>query len=210
MQRRSVRSEKIDITENPVVKLDSLWMLLERARQEEENSVQERFIHECRIHPDFLVVLTNDRQLQELEQFCKNPSEFCIFSIDPTFNVFKDMILLTVTVYKNLKLAQRKTGKPPVFIGPVLLHQNHEWKTFSKCALCLITEQPSLAGIQTYGSDREKALTDGFKRNSQFAFGLHRFINFKKHIERSYQKVNSMVRQKVILCLKYLVDKKEN
>ena len=71
-------------------------MLLERARREKENSLQERFIRECRTHPDFLVVLTNDRQLQDLEHFCANPSEFCVFSVDPTFNVFKDMISLVV------------------------------------------------------------------------------------------------------------------
>ena len=82
--RGSVPSEKVGSTENPVVNLDSLWMLLERARREEENSLQERFIRECRIHPEFLVVLANDRQLQKLEHFCTNPSEFCVFSVDPT------------------------------------------------------------------------------------------------------------------------------
>ena len=104
------------------MKLDGLWMLLERARRDEENSLQERYIHECRIHPDFLVVLANNRQLQELEHFCTNPFEFCVFSVYPTLDVFKDMISLTGTVYKNLKLAQKKTGKPPVFTGPVSNH----------------------------------------------------------------------------------------
>ena len=121
--RRSVPYEKVGSTENTVVKLDSLWMLLERARRKEENSLQEKLIRECRVHPNFLVVLTKDRQLQELEHFCTNPSEFCVFSVDATFNVFKDMISLIVTVYKNLKLAQKKTGKAPVSIEPVLLHQ---------------------------------------------------------------------------------------
>ena len=51
--RRSVPSEKVGSTENPVVKLDSLWLLLERALREEENPLQERFICECCIHPDF-------------------------------------------------------------------------------------------------------------------------------------------------------------
>ena len=104
--RGLVPSEKVGSTENKVVKLDSLWMLLERARREEENSLQEKIIRECRIHPDFLVVLANYRQLQELEHFCTNSSEFCVFSVDPAFNAFKDMISLTVTVYKNLKLAK--------------------------------------------------------------------------------------------------------
>ena len=55
---------------------------------------------------------------------------------------------------------------------------------FSKFPHCLTTEQPSLARIQAYGSDGEKALTDDFKRNFQFAFGLPCFIYFKKNIEK--------------------------
>ena len=50
---------------------------------------------------------------------------------------------------------------------------------FSKFAHCLVVEHPSLACIQAYGSDEEKALTDGFKRNLQFASGLRRFVHFK-------------------------------
>ena len=40
----------------------------------------------------------------------------------------------------------------------------------------LLREQPSLAGIQVYGTDEEKVLTYGFKRNFQLAFGLHFFF----------------------------------
>ena len=177
--RRSVPSEKVG-TENTVVKLDSLWMLLERVCREDGNSLQEKFIRKCRLHPDFLVVLANDRQLQELEHFSTNPSEFCVFSVGPAFNVFKDIISLIVTVYKILKLPQKRTGKPPVFIGPVLLQQNSEWKMPFEFAHCLIVEHPSLTCIQAYGLDGEKALTDGFKRNLQFACGLRCFIHFKK------------------------------
>ena len=169
-------------------------MLLDRVRREEENSLQEKFIRECRIHPVFLVLLANDLQLQELEHFCANHSEFCVFSVDPSFNVFKDKISLTVTLYKDLKLAQMKTGNPQVFIGPALLHQNSKWKTFSKFAHYLITEQLSLAGIQGCGSDGEKVSTDGFKGNFQFAFGLRCFIDFKKNIEKelSERKFNGL------------------
>ena len=118
--RRSVPSEKVGSTENPVVKLDSLWLLLERARREEENPLQERFIREYCIQPDFLSSTSKWSAIAIIrEQICTNPSEFCAFSVDRTFNAFKDMISLTVTVYKNLKLDQTKTGKTPVFIGVI-------------------------------------------------------------------------------------------
>ena len=94
--------------------------------------------------------------------FCINHSGFYVLSDDPTLNVLKDMILLTVTVHKNLKLLKkRKLENPQYLLDPC---QNSERKMFPKFAHCLITEQP-LAGIQSYGSDGEKALTDGFKRN---------------------------------------------
>ena len=138
--------------------------------------------------------------------FCINHSEFCVLSDDPTLNVLKDMILLTVTVHKNLKLAQKKkTWKPPVFTGPMLLHQNSDWKMFPKFAHCLITEQP-LAGIQSYGSDGEKALTDGFERNFQFAFGMRCFIHFKKIIERelSERKFNGSSKSDFMLEIRWV------
>ena len=193
--RRSIPSQKVGSIENTVVKLDRIWMLLERARWEEENSLQEKFIRECCIHPDFLVVQANDLQLQELEHICTNPSEFC--------QCIQRYDLINSDCVQEFKFSSKKTGKPLVFIGPVLLHQNSERKTFSKFSHCLITEQPSLPDIQAHGSDGQKALTDLFKRNFQFTFGLRCFRS-------SYQKGNSMVSQKVILCLKYLVNKKEN
>ena len=107
---------------------------------------------------------------------------------------------------QEFKVTQKKkTGKPPVFTGPVLLHQNSERKMFPKFAHCLITEQP-LAGIQSYGSDGEKALTDGFKRNFQFAFGLRCFIHFKKIIVRelSERKFNGSSKSDFMLEIRWV------
>ena len=109
--------------------LNSMWTLLERAKREEEVSKESVFIGECTIHPDLFVVLANDRQLQGLAQFCTSPKEFCVFGIDPTFNIFDRYISLKVTTYRNLKLESKQTGDPPVFIGLLLMHQRKDWKT---------------------------------------------------------------------------------
>ena len=51
--------------------------------------------------------------------FCINHSEFYVLSDDPTLNVPKDMILLTVTVHKNLKLLKkRKLENPQYLLDP--------------------------------------------------------------------------------------------
>jgi hypothetical protein len=166
------------------VRLDSVWTLLERAKREEDESKDSVFIRECSIHPALFVVLANDQQLDELVQFCTNPRSFCVLGIDPTFNIFDRNISLTVTTYRNLKLENSKTGKPPVFVGPLLMHQRKDWQTFSKFAHSLKTARPDLEGILACGTDGEKALIDGFKRNLRFALFLRCFIHFKDNVKR--------------------------
>ena len=169
---------------NKHIDLNNVWILLERAKREEETSKETLFIRECSIHPDLFIVLANDRQLQQITQFCTNPNEFCIFGIDPTFNIFDKNISLTVTTYRNLGLENTSTNKPPVFIGPLLMHQRKDWKTYSKFAHALITQKPQLEGMLACGTDGEKALIDGFKRSLHFAIFLRCFLHFKDNIKR--------------------------
>ena len=96
-------------------------------------------------------------------QFCTNPKEYSVLGIDPTFNTFDWNISLTVTMYRNLRLENPKTGKAPVFVGPLLMHQRKDWKTYSKFAHALVTLKPELEGVLSIGTDGEKALIDGFK-----------------------------------------------
>ena len=55
---------------------DTMWMLLQKAKRNESIAKSSLFIRECRVHPDFFVVLASDRQLEKLVQFCTNPQEF--------------------------------------------------------------------------------------------------------------------------------------
>ena len=166
------------------VTIENVWTLLERAKREEEHSKDSIFIRECAVHPDLFLVLANDRQLEELSQFCTNSEEFSIFGVDPTFNIFDRNISLTVTTFRNLKLVNPNTDKSPVFIGPLLMHQHKDWRTFSKFAHTIITAKPELEGILAIGTDGEKALIDGFKRNFRYAVFLRCFIHFKDNIKR--------------------------
>ena len=169
---------------NEQTEINTIWELLENAKREEKNGKDSVFIRECRIHPDFLVILASDRQLQDLKHFCTNPHEFCIFGVDPTFNIFEENISLTVTTYRNLKLHKDATKKPPVFIGPVLMHQRKDWKTYARFANSLTIECPELEGLLACGTDGEKALIDGLKRNFRFALFLRCFIHFKDNVQR--------------------------
>ena len=92
-----------------------MWVILEKAKKEEVEFSELKFIRDFRMHPSFSVVLSLERQLDDAVNFCTNPKEFSVFSIDPTFNIFNDNISLTVTTYRNLKLENPSTGQAPVF-----------------------------------------------------------------------------------------------
>ena len=100
------------------------------------------------------VLLTNDKQLNDLKRFCCDSQQFSIFGIDPTFNLGDFSV--TVTTYRHLQLVERNTKKPPVFLGPMLVHQR---KTTQSYASNLVGLCPQLVSIQAIGTDGEKACT---------------------------------------------------
>ena len=106
-----------------------------------------------------------------------------MFSIDLTFNIFNGNISLTVTTYRYLKLENPSTGQAPVFLGPLLMHQKKDWKPYSRFANCLVTEKPEISALLACGTDGEKAVADGFKKNVPYAIFLRCFIHYKKIIE---------------------------
>ncbi len=141
-------------------------------------------IRECKIHPSLYIVLASDKQLKQVAQFCTNPREFAVYSIDPTFNVFEKNISLTVTSYRNLRLVSKQTNKSPVFIGPMMMHQKKDWKTYFHFGHSLLAENQDLEGILACGTDGEKALIDGLKKSFRFAVFLRCFLHMKDNIKR--------------------------
>lgn len=99
------------------IQLDGLWVLLERAKREEELTKANLFIRECVIHPSLLVILASDRQMTELQQFCKHPAEFSVLSVAPTFNIFDKNLSLTVTTYRNLRLTKKTQASHQCLLG---------------------------------------------------------------------------------------------
>ena len=89
-----------------------------------------------------------------------------------------------MTTYRNLRLIKKDTGNAPVFIGPLLMHQKKDRKTYSKFAHQLVIEKPSLEGVLACGTDGEKAIVDGFKRNFRFATFIRCTIHMKDNIKR--------------------------
>ena len=88
-----------------------------------------------------------------------------------------------MTTYGNLKLENKATKQPPVFIGHLLMHQHKNWKTRSRFANFLISEKMELDALLACETDGEKGLIDGFQRNFLFAIFLRCFIHFKGNIK---------------------------
>lgn len=64
-----------------------------------------------------LILLATDNQLADLSRFCTQDLDFSHLSVDPRFNFGNFSV--TPTFHRNVLLKSVKTGKRPVFIGPI-------------------------------------------------------------------------------------------
>ena len=62
-----------NVSQSSSTKLDEVWVLLEKAKVEEDESAELKFIRDFRVHPNFSTVLALERQLEEIVTFCTNP-----------------------------------------------------------------------------------------------------------------------------------------
>ena len=94
---------------------DEVWVILEKAKKQEVESPALKFIGDFRVNPGFSVVLSLERQIDDVVNFRTNPIEFTVFSIDSTFNIFNDSISLTFTTYRNNKFENPSTKQDQYF-----------------------------------------------------------------------------------------------
>ena len=88
------------------------------------------FIRALPILPSPMYVLATDEQLQELVVNCTQQQSFGIMHLDPTFNLGN--VFVAPIVFPLVCYTQRKTsGGAPSFIGPILLHHQMNYGTYS-------------------------------------------------------------------------------
>ena len=75
------------------------------------------------------VVLYSKRQIDDVKAFCFNRTAGSVLGVDKTYNLGK--IYVTVSVYRNLSLLRKGTNYPPIFFGPMFIHGNSDFDTFS-------------------------------------------------------------------------------
>lgn len=139
----------------PQRKKDELYAVIVKCMEESNKS--DTFIQFVKAGPQPLAFLADERQLNDLEQFCTNGQRPSILSIDTTYNCGE--FYVTFTRYRHQMVTSKRSGKHPVLLGPTLIHKHKEDDTFAYLANCLI--RPNLENILGVGSDRDKA-TRGF------------------------------------------------
>ena len=80
-------------------------------------------------------VLSSEWQL-DMVRFLTNNHHFGVLTIDTTYNLGE--FYVTPLVYPHLMLDDIETGKPPMLLGPVLVHQTVDFSAFHYFASTLI------------------------------------------------------------------------
>jgi hypothetical protein len=102
------------------------------------------------------IILFTDEQILDLKNMCCSGKT--VLSVDKTFMLCK-MHCYTVTCFKQLSVNRVRTGQNPVFLGPLFIHDNSDFETFSHFffQLRLKFRDAPLSKL-VIGSDDEKAL----------------------------------------------------
>jgi len=140
-----------------------------------------KFIRDVKVFPEPAVVLATDQQLFDIEHFCCNPTKFSILTVDPTFTLGDFDV--TPTTYRNLLLQCKRTKKPPVMLGPTLIHYRKTFSTYLFFASCMISLNKNFKGICAFGADGEAPLADAFAHEFKEAVRLTCFNHVRRNIK---------------------------
>ena len=164
---------------------DPRYRILGESKKQVSNK-KTAFIRDVRVAPEPLCILATDRrQLNDLKRFCCNPVEYRLFTVDPTFNIGKYNV--TPITYQHLLLENRRDGKHPSLIGPVLLHEKKTTETYSTFSGTLRTLEPELRDVMAFGTDDEEALIQGFRNNFDRSVHLLCELHLEKNVEKKLQ-----------------------
>ena len=157
-KRKSMLKEKSLRPENPIIPTNDLDKLLAEQRNPTSPVRTVLVFDDC-----YVAFLYTDKQLRDIELFCcnENDSDSSVLGIDTTFKLCD--LWLTDTSYRNKRLVSRRSGKHPVFMGPVMFHFSKDEPTFRRFCAELISANPNILNLKKCGVDMEAAIYSGFK-----------------------------------------------
>ena len=141
-----------------------------------------------------------DWQLDDMACFLTNNRSINILTADTTFNLGD--FFITPLTYPHPLLQDVKTGKPPVMLGLLLVHQKMDFAAFNYFASSLIGIKKELKNILAFGTDGDKALVEAFTHNFPFAIQLCCFVHFKNNVHEKLKCLGLSAR----ICEEFISD----
>lgn len=139
------------------------------------------FVQDVKAAPQPMCVLSTEWQLDDMVRFLTKNHHFGILTVDTTFNL-GDFYVTPIT-YPHLMLQDVKTGKSPLLLGALLIHQSTSFAAFNYFASTLVGCRPALRQLMAFGTDGDKGLIEAFTHNFPYSIQLRCFIHFKKNVE---------------------------
>ena len=148
--------------------------------KEEDKAKETAYVRKVVAAPEPAAVLAFDWQMKDIDKFCTNPRHFSVFHVDPTFDL--GPFSVTATQYKHLLLVNRQSGKHPVMVGPLLVHQKKEKLSFKLLVDSLVDQEPRLKNLRARGTDGQTAISLAFKERCVFLLVLFCAINLRRNV----------------------------
>ena len=161
---------------------DLLYVVMEQCKQSEKVN---RYVQEVTCAPEPMAILATGQQLFDIERFCCDANEYCVMGIDPTFNLGEFSV--TPIVYQNLIVIDKKSGKSPWLLGPILIHYKKEFRNYNFFLSSLIGLNKKLAYVKAVGTDGEVNLIESVEHQFRSAILLRCFRHLQANIERHLQ-----------------------
>ena len=158
---------------------DDLYSVMLKAHLE---SSGEKFVRDIKAYPEPGVILASDQQLLDIGRFCTYQPNHCVLTIDPTFNL--GAFDVTPMIYRHLLVECRRTGRPPVMIGPILIHYRKTFSTYLFFVSALVGLSKEIEKFLV-----EKALVDAMTQVFPCATHLTCFILVRRNIKDELTKL---------------------
>jgi len=181
--------------EKGIVNTDPYNSLILMCKEQDKNSAT-AFVRKVECAPEPIVVLATDHQIYDVVKFCTHPVRFSVLQADPTFDLGEFSI--TTTQYEHLMLINRRSGKHPAMLGPMLMHQRKLKPTYKVLTEYLANKNPEFKKLAVIGTDGEINLAEAFTETCDDVMHLQCFIHFKNNIKDHLKKVGISEAEKIL------------
>ncbi|KAK3749032.1 hypothetical protein QZH41_006225 [Actinostola sp. cb2023] len=166
--------------------------------KEQAKDPKTAYVRQVTSAPEPIVLLATDEQLDDVIKFCTNDAHFGIFQADPTFSL--GAFSVTTTQYEHLLLVNRRSGKNPVIVGPMMIHQRKGKDTYKVLPKFLAAKRPQFKNLCALGTDGERPLSDAFLETCPDAKHLICSIHFRKNVIEHLKSVGIDEMNRKLIC----------